>query len=307
MIELIRTFRSQPITRTDYGPDAEQLYRAVWKQVQAMGRGQLVIAVENDQAVVFVNGQIRGLGKAQLLDLVPGVYRVFVQAPGTAGRQYEVEVNANELADLVVEWEVDSALWLTDRWIGLVFATEAERGKQAGFAGALARRWGLAIATVGIGQRDGKSCVVGSLYDLNGAVVRSALVARGADEAALRSLARFLTDGTAGDSVTVIRDLDAAADASLDAAHRPARWMPSVLVGVGTATAVAGGILYAIDQDAPGSRDTAPAGIAVGALGVVAVGLGLWLWWSPGHRPPASIPMLAIGGRAGFIGWAGEL
>jgi hypothetical protein len=308
MIELIRTFRSQPITRTDYGPDAEQLYRAVWKQVQAMGRGQLVITVENDQAVVFVNGQIRGLGKAQLLDLVPGVYRVFVQVPGTAGRQYEVEVNANELADLVVEWDVDSALWMTDHWIGLVFATEAERGKQGGFAGKLARRWGQAIATAGIVQRHGKACVQVSLYDLTGTVVRSALVALdAADEAALRSLARFLGDGAAGDGITVIRDLDAAADGSLDGAHRPARWMPTVLVGAGTATAVAGGILYAIDQDAPGSRDTAPAGIAIGAVGVVAVGLGLWLWRSRSSRPSASIPMLAIGGRAGFIGWAGEL
>jgi hypothetical protein len=86
MIELIRTFRSQPIARADYGPDAERLYRAVWKQVQAMDRGQLAITVESDQAVIFVDGQIRGLGRATLTDLIPGVYRVFVQVPATAGR-----------------------------------------------------------------------------------------------------------------------------------------------------------------------------------------------------------------------------
>ena len=60
LTELIRTFPSQPITRVEYGPDAEQFYRAVWRQVQTTGRGQLAISVESEQAVIFVDGQIRG-------------------------------------------------------------------------------------------------------------------------------------------------------------------------------------------------------------------------------------------------------
>jgi len=313
MIELIRTFRSRPLTRADYGPDAEQLYRAVWRQVQAMGRGQLAIQVENDQAVVFVNGQIRGLGSAALTDLVPGIYRVFIQAPGTAGRQYEVEVNANELAELHVDWELDSSLWMTDSWNGFVFATEAERAKQATFAGKLARRWGQLIAVVGVMHLRGKPGVAAILYDTTGNVVRSAIIAlEGADEAMLRSLARFLADGTASDGVRVIRDLSSRAGGASPeglSGARP-RLVPSLLIGVGAIALIAGGVLVAFDQDpGPGSPreylDTAPAGVAVGAVGVAALGMGLWMWRA--HSGRSSAPVLSIAPRGGFLGWAGEL
>jgi GGDEF domain-containing protein len=39
MIELIRTFRGQPITRADYGPDAEQLYRRVHNLMRGTALG----------------------------------------------------------------------------------------------------------------------------------------------------------------------------------------------------------------------------------------------------------------------------
>jgi hypothetical protein len=316
MVELIRTFRGQPITRADYGPDAEQLYRAVWKQVQAMGRGQLSITVESDQAVIFVDGQIRGLGKATLVDLIPGVYRVFVQVPTTMGRQYALEVNANQRASLHVDWELDSSLWVTESWIGFVFATEAERAKQAGFAGKLVRRWsdGELIAVVGLGRLQGKPSVTGSLYDLGGNVVRSASVGiddpfDAAAEPRLRSLARFLDEGIAGEGVSEIQDA-APVPPSARAPDPQSRWVPTILVGAGAAAVVAGGVLVALDQD-PGAagpylyRNTAPAGIAVGSIGVAAASVGLWLWAA--HCGRTAAPLLAIGPSGGFIGWAGEL
>jgi len=304
MIELIRTFRSQPITRADYGPDAEQLYRAVLRQLQTMGRGQLSIRAANDQAVIFVDGQIRGLGKASLADLIPGVYRVFVQVPATAGRQYEVEVAAGRHTALQVDWELDSALWLTDRWIGFVFATEAERTRQAGFAGALARRWGAErLAVVAMVQRQGRPALLVRLYDATGRVVRGAAVALdGADEPRLRAAARFLADGIAGDGVRVVPDGGGELDGGAGA-----RLVPRLLVGAGAAALVTGGVLYAIDQDAGAmapARNTAPAGIAVGAVGLAAIGVGLWLW---GSRGGGSSPLVAIGSSGGFIGWGGAL
>lgn len=317
MLELIRTFRSQAITRADYGPDAEQFYRAVWKQAQAMGRGQLAITVEADHGVVFVNGQIRGLGKAVLPDLIPGVYRVFVQVPGTSGRQYEVEVHANELTELHVEWALDSALWMTDQWLGLVFATEAERARQGGFAGKLARRWHHLIATVGIVEHGGRPSVMASLYDTTGAAVRSAVVAlAGADEAKLRALARFLAGGSPGDGVIAIRDDTGGAVGrasppapdlapSLEPELGTARWIPGVLVGAGTATVVTGGVLYAIAQAPMPAFDSAAAGLAVGAAGIAAITVGLWLWRA--RKGQLATPIVAFSGRAGFVGWAGEL
>lgn len=318
MVELIRTFPGQPITRADYGPDAEQLYRAVWRQVRTMGRGQLAITVESDQAVIFVDGQIRGMGKATLGDLIPGVYRVFVQVPATAGRQYALEVNANQRTSLHVDWDLDSSLWVTDPWIGFVFATEAERAKQAGFAGKLARRWsdGELIAVVGMVRLQGKPGVAGDLYDLGGNVVRSAVVlldgpdgTGGAGEVKLRSLGRFLDDGIAGDGVSEVQDA-----APVVGRSRPAgtasQLVPELLVSAGTAALVAGGLLYAIDQD-PGTmspylyRNTAPAGIAVGSVGFAAASMGLWLWAARCGR--SSAPLVGIGPSGGFIGWAGAL
>jgi hypothetical protein len=316
MIELIRTFRDRPIARVDYGPDAEQFYRAVARQVQALGRGQLSITVANDQAVIFVDGQIRGLARAALTDLIPGVYRVFVQVPATAGRQYEVEVTAGHATALRVDWELDSALWLTDTWVGFVFATEADRARQAGFAAALARRWGRgdSLAVVGMMQLQDRPAIVGRLYDATGRVVRgAAILLDGAGEPRLRALARFLADGVAGEGVRVERGGpgDGVGDHlghGVGQGRTAARLAPRLLVGAGAAALVAGGVLYAIDQD-PGAtpsamvRNTAPAGVAVGAVGLAAISVGLWWWAARG----GSSPLVAIGSSGGFIGWGGAL
>ncbi len=318
MTELIRTFRNQPITRVDYGPDAEQFYRAVVRQVQALDRGELSISVASEQAVIFVDGQIRGLGKATLTDLIPGVYRVFIQVPATPGRQYAIEVTAGRHTVLRVDWELDSSLWLTDSWVGFVFATEAERARQAGFAGTLARRWagGTLLAVVGMAQLSGKPVISGQLVDATGRVVRGAAVllgerseasSAGADEPRLRALARFLSDGVPAAGVHVIRDGGSAPGDGAADPRSGGRLAPRLLVGAGAAALVAGGVLYAIDQDpggpSPVSRNTAPAGIAVGAVGLAAVSVGLWLWGARG----GSSPMLAIGSSGGFIGWGGAL
>lgn len=308
MTELIRTFRDRPIARGDYGPDAEQFYRAVARQVQALGRGQLSITVASDQAVIFVDGQIRGLARAALTDLIPGTYRVFVQVPATAGRQYEVEVTAGQATALRVDWDLDSALWLTDTWVGFVFATEADRVRQAGFAAALARRWddGGALAVVGMVQLQDRPAIVGRLYDAAGRVVRGAAVALdGADEPRLRGLARYLADGVAVDGVRVVQGGGLGEGIAPVAGPRLA---PRVLVGAGAAALVAGGVLYALDQDpgatpSPTVRNTAPAGIAVGAAGLAAISVGLWLWGARG----GSSPLVAIGSSGGFIGWGGAL
>jgi len=311
MVELIRTFRGQPIMRTDYGPDAERLYRAVWKQTQAMARGELAIAVDNEQAVIFVDGQIRGLGKAALGDLLPGVYRVFVQVPATAGRQYEVVVTAQQQTTLHIDWELDSALWVTDTWLGLVLATEAERARLPELVGRLAHGWGDAapVAVVGLAQVSGQLRVTGTLFAATGAALRSAEVALdGGDDAKLRALARFLDDGSPGEGVAVLGDRERRTEVATRAT--PSRLMPQLLIGGGVAALVAGGVLYAIDQDPAMTptylyRNTAPAAVAVGSVGIAAMTMGLWWWAARGRR--LSGPTLAIGHSGAVLGWTGEL
>jgi hypothetical protein len=190
-----------------------------------------------------------------------------------------------------------------------VFATEVERARQAGFAGALARRWGgELVAVVGMMQVRGKPAVTGQLYDATGRIVRGASVALdGADAPRLRALARFLADGIAGDGVRVDPGGPVVGGAPPDGGARM-RLVPRLLIGAGAAALVTGGALYALDQD-PGAtssayRNTAPAGIAVGVVGLAAVSVGLWLW---GARGTGSAPMLTVGSSGGFIGWGGEL
>jgi hypothetical protein len=281
-----------------------------------MGKGQLAIAVDREQAVIFVDGQIRGLGRAALSDLVPGVYRVFVQVPATAGRQYEVEVNADELAELRVDWDVDSTLAMTDRWVGLLFATEADRAREAALAGKLARRWHQLIAVVGVVHQGGTVSVTARLYDPTGTAVRGARVTLDGDDHKLRSLAQYLADGIAGDGVDALGPVVSVGATvrprEAPPATRPAprsRLVPALLVGAGAAAVLAGGALYVLDQDATpdmpnGDRNTAPVGLALGTAGLAAVGVGLWMWRSRGR---SSAPIVVLGCCGGFFGWAGEL
>jgi hypothetical protein len=368
IVELIRTFRSQPIMRTDYGPEAERLYRAVWKQLQPLERGQLTITADHEQAVIFVDGQIRGLGRARLTDLLPGLYRVYVQVPATLGRQYEVVVAANAAATLHIDWELDAAIWATDTWLGLLFATEAERARLPDLLGRMARGWGgeEPVAVVGITQVGGKQRVTATLYASSGEVVRAAEVILdgtipggsapgggasawpggehvataallgagnprprgqevavagsamdsgdrgdpgppGSDDLALRSLARFLDDGTLAVGVSVVRA--PVAPAAVVPVAR-SRVVPTLLVSAGAAALVAGGVLYAIDQDPAMTRtylyrNTTPAAVAVGSVGLTAMCVGFWLWTARGGR--SSGPTLAIGHSGAVLGWTGEL
>ncbi len=65
---------------------------------------------------------------------------------------------------------------------------------------------------------------------------------------------------------------------------RLSRALPYALIGVGAAAVVAGSILYAVDEDHSPSggktyHDTAPAGVAIGAVGLAVAGAGAFFWY----------------------------
>jgi hypothetical protein len=101
--------------------------------------------------------------------------------------------------------------------------------------------------------------------------------------------------------------------------------LPSATLGVGTAAVLAGGALYLTHEGShtqpAGSglyqrqyyRDTAGFGISLGASGLVATGLGLWLWHSeaagdaptPNSKAPTVAPLVSFDRSHVSIGWAG--
>jgi hypothetical protein len=254
MRELIRSFPARPLSRADYGPDGERLYRDASRQVQALGRGHLSIDAHDPRAVIFVDGQIQGTGRAALADLVPGTYRVLVQIPATIGRQYAVEVSPSD----DVRLDVDPAdVWLqaTDRWIGFSFPTDADRGGEAKLAGQIARRWTGrdVVAVVGSTKIQDKPALIGSLYQVDGTALRSAVVvAEVTDRRAVAALAQFLADGTIADGIQVVQG--SAGSGGTLAVARPRRIARPALfwtgVGAIAAAAASGAIALKFAGDA---------------------------------------------------------
>lgn len=164
---------------------------------------------------------------------------------------------------------------------------------------------------VGMVRLEDKPGVIGSLSDAAGNVVRSAIVTlEGGDEIELRSLTRFLARELADDRLSVAQLTTPSAGTPSPAAGLSSGCVPQLLAGAGAAALVTGEVLYAIDQGPRSGtsylyRNTAPAGVAVGSVGIAAVSLRLWLWVARNGR--LSAPTFAIGPSSDFVGWAGEL
>jgi hypothetical protein len=314
MGELVRMLRTQPISRNEHGPTAEQLARTVYEQASSRRRGRLRIDTGNRRAMLFIDYQLRGMGTAALDDLIPGVYHVLVHEPGSTGLAYEVEVPEGGDALLDASWEIDRSLIVSPRWIGFELAGETERRKEAAHGGSLARRWSgrASFAVVGTMKVRGRPALVGTRYLTTGEVLRRAVIVLedaldDADDATLGALAKFLADGTPAAGIEIVVGDDHAAPAS---PGRRRRALPAKLLLVGGAAAViAGGVLYAYDEDdhpvgrqEPTYFDSAGPGLALGAAGVVAIGVGSWLWARGGHRP--AVPFVSVRRSIGMVGLA---
>jgi hypothetical protein len=89
---------------------------------------------------------------------------------------------------------------------------------------------------------------------------------------------------------------------------RPSRAVPGAILGVGAAAVAAGVLLYATSESPSPSggmfyTDTKPAGIVVGLSGVVAIGVGAYLWHRSTKR--ASAPTALMSRDGVMLGWNG--
>jgi hypothetical protein len=91
--------------------------------------------------------------------------------------------------------------------------------------------------------------------------------------------------------------------------HEPSRSVPVTVVAVGAAAVVAGIVLYAVDEDPSptgGKRywDTAPAGVALGTVGLVTAGVGAYLLYRASGSQSA--PSVAVGPHGAVLTWTGS-
>ncbi|MGE0399168.1 MAG: hypothetical protein AB7T06_20830 [Kofleriaceae bacterium] len=274
------------------------------KDLQKQGRGQISIAAGDPNATIFVNGQLRGMGNAEVADVIPGTSRVFVRLPGASvgnlGRQYDLEVRANETSTMIVDARVDDAVMVTDQYATLIFPTsEARTRSEAKLAGDIARRWSgrdvVAIVSSDVGT-DGRAIAVARLVE-RGNEERKASVPLDGPPETVTSLARFVADGATAPGVTVLHDDGGGQAPRSTERRRSSMRAPIALTITGGLTMIAGGVLLTRDEEDDGSQfrysDTTPPAVTLLVAGgaATAVGLlGLKL-----DRPTAPYLVVALG------------
>lgn len=193
--EMVRSFPDALISRAVYGPDAQQAFDQVRREVLAAGRGKLQVKVAGDVGVVFIDEAYRAVGSTTV-ELVPGEYRVLVMVNKQPSRNHRVTVRAGAETVLDIDAKLDQAI-RTSPYTGFVFGSDTERrDSEAMYAQRFARAIGAsAVAIVGIDEVRGRTEVVGSLVSLeSGHELRRASIPVEPDPSRdkLRALARFL-------------------------------------------------------------------------------------------------------------------
>ncbi len=290
MAEVIRSFPDREFNRTIYGPEAHELYKAVKADLDEQGKGTLHVVVDDENVVVFVNERYESVGTLHKTDLLPGVYRVYVQKGTTPGRVHVATVSPGKEQTVEITWELDAALRTDDAWVGLSFPGAVKRQKQEnGVAVSVGRSLGAQrVIVVSIATHDGRRSMVGTVLSVETAKpLRSAMLALEPSEPGedqIAGLGEFLAGGEAIPGLIV----GEGAFSPGSPRRRPFRTWKWVAAGLGTVAIVTGIVGLAIDgscmgegrEDPPSDPtatgwslcqslwDTRTAGVALIAAGV---------------------------------------
>jgi len=253
MLNLHRAFPTRRFSSEEFAPDAIEFHRKIGKEASALGTGSVSIRIDSPNVMVFVDGQMRGTGRADLAGMVPGQHAIYLQEPGRGytGRRFEINVSANQDSIVNVAWDAHAAFWATAEFTGLTYATDAERKEKLAVHAAEVASWGPSgvVAVVERVEAEGRPSLRGTLYGSNRDQYGSQTVELSASEpdVSARELARRLMK-----SSPTPPQQEEARDAPASSAERPSYSLPAFAVGAGLA-AIVGGAAVQMRKEPPDS------------------------------------------------------
>lgn len=292
MREQLRSHPREPVARRAYGPEVAALHAAVRRRLRGAVRGSLLVRVDAPGARIYLNEEGAGRGSTSVTGLLPGPYRVLVEAAGVA-RRYEVSVGEGEETRLSIDWALDARLTAARTWAGFV-APRGAPDPAARLGPQLARGDAPGgVIVVGIVRRGARRLAVGHAYAPGtGALVRAGSVELGAGAAPrLSALAAYLAGGARAEvgAVAEAAPLVEAPWRRPEGVDRAAAW-----AAAGAAAAFAAGAALLVM--APEVRGAAPAGWALLGGGAAAAVFSAHRAGGGRRRPPAITLAPARGG-----------
>ena len=316
--ELVRAFPDVAVTRGQYGEEGSTFFAQVQRDLAGGGHGTLTVKLSDDGGSVFVDE--RYIGSA-IPDLAPGEYRVFAKAGKQVSRVHRVVVRANDKAAIAIDIGFDAAV-RTSPWVGLGFATSAEREAHEGmYAASFAKVLGAgAVIVIGIEPVRGRASIVGSLVSLeNGREIRRASVPIDPDPSTekLRALARYVAGDPPSTDIEVLATPEhqdvGSATTEPSSGHGWGGW--KWIAGVGAAGALGtGAVLLALNNECvtpptmagrpcTDLRNTLGPGLAVAGAGVALAAVSVYLFVRKPSEPHGGTAYLAPTSGGAMLGY----
>jgi hypothetical protein len=192
--ELVRTLPEQSILDS-WGTEADQIFHLARKELEALGKGSLVVEVDDPSTIFYINeaGQPHRSMFAAMLH--PGTYRVLVQDASGRSRRFHATVRPGDTSMLRIRWRRDTRFSSSAERVGFVFASAAERmheGEHARHFATLAKS--DLVVVIGRIRWRKRAAMIGTIYSASSdSAYRVGVVPIADDEPnALRVLATFL-------------------------------------------------------------------------------------------------------------------
>lgn len=203
MIDVLRLYPDKVLTATNDSTPAEQIYLETKRDLDRAGRGELFVEVNDPNVVIYLDGNARGRGIAQLGDIIPGEHTIVLENQARIARVFRAPVFANQKTKLKVNWDIDS-LFVLDDWAGFLFTVAQDQESDGKLATSLAAdRTAATEVAILTGTTTGRKIeIAGALRaTASGEEMRRGVVTltgrdiRG-DNQKLEQLAAFLDKGT---------------------------------------------------------------------------------------------------------------